>query len=110
MRDMKYLRRNFVRAFWRGLSLVWPIVSLLLVFMALLGLVVGKLEGWPMGDGLYFSFVTGLTIGYGDLVPKDCLARALAVLIGMAGIVMTGLIVAVGVHALRNALEDQGIQ
>lgn len=109
MRDTKHLRRNFIRELWRGLSVVWPIVSALLVFMALLGLVVGQLEDWPVGDGLYFSFVTGLTIGYGDLTPKHASARALAVLIGMAGIVMTGLIVAVGVHALRNVLEDQGI-
>lgn len=109
MRAMKDLRRSFVREFWRGLAIVWPIVSLLLVFMALLGWVVGVREGWPLGDGLYFSLVTGLTIGYGDLVPKDGLARSLAVLIGMAGIVMTGLIVAVGVHALRKVLEDHGI-
>lgn len=109
MRAMKQLRRDFIGEFWRGLLVVWPIVSVLLVFMALLGLVVGELEGWPVGDGLYFSFVTGLTIGYGDLVPKLGLARCLAMLIGMAGIVMTGLIVAVGVHALRKVLEDQGI-
>jgi len=109
MRSSKHLRRSFIHGFWRGVSVVWPIVSALLLFMAMLGLAVGEVEGWPAGDGLYFSFVTGLTIGYGDLVPKHALARVLAVLIGMAGIVMTGLIVAVGVHALREALENEGV-
>ncbi|WP_152223568.1 potassium channel family protein [Pseudomonas sp. SCB32] len=108
MRASKHLKHEFIRGFLRGLSVVWPIISLLLVFMALLGLVVGQVEGWPVGDGLYFSFVTGLTIGYGDLVPKHALARFLAIVIGMSGIVMTGLIVAVGVHALRGVLEDEG--
>ncbi|MEN9784009.1 MAG: hypothetical protein RJA24_1352, partial [Pseudomonadota bacterium] len=27
----------------------------------------GMLTGWPIGDGIYFAFISGLTIGYGDL-------------------------------------------
>ncbi|WP_205746338.1 potassium channel family protein [Dyella amyloliquefaciens] len=71
--------------------------------MGLLGICVARIEGWPVGDGLYFSFVTGLTIGYGDLVPKHGLARFLAIAIGLTGIVMTGLIVAISVAALHHA-------
>ncbi|MBV8521001.1 MAG: two pore domain potassium channel family protein [Acetobacteraceae bacterium] len=33
-----------------------------------------------MGDGFYFTFVTGLTIGYGDLVPRHFLSRLLVLL------------------------------
>jgi hypothetical protein len=80
------------------------VLWVLLVVMALLGLLVAKLEGWPLGDGLYFSFVTGLTIGYGDLVPKTVISRALAVLLGLGGIMLTGLVVAIAVEALRAAL------
>lgn len=60
-----------------------------------------------MGDGLYFSFVTGLTIGYGDLVPKHTLARFAAIMIGVTGIVLTGLVVAIAVTALQNAVRDR---
>jgi Ion channel len=35
--------------------------------------------GWPVGDAVYFTFITGLTIGYGDIVPRQAVARALAV-------------------------------
>jgi hypothetical protein len=50
--------------------------------------------------------VSGLTIGYGDLVPKSPLARVLSVSLGLSGILLAGLIVAVGVHALHKALDS----
>ena len=68
-----------------------------------LGMLVGYLEGWRVGDGTYFAFVTGLTIGYGDLVPVRLITRVMAVVIGFSGILMTGLIAAVGVRALQQA-------
>lgn len=103
------LRRRFARELWRGMEIVWPVLSALLLVMGLLGLLVAKLEGWPLLDGVYFSFVTGLTIGYGDLVPKQPWSRVLAVTIGLSGIVLTGLFVAVGVQALRVALDSEEV-
>ena len=106
MKNPKPLRRRFFLELWRGMGLVWPVLSALLVFMALLGPAVAALEGWPVADGLYFSFVTGLTVGYGDLVPKTMPGRTLAVFIGLSGIALTGLFVAVCVQALRVALDS----
>jgi len=79
------------------------VLSGLLGLMAVLGLIVAILESWPLTDGLYFAFVTGLTIGYGDLVPKAPLARVLAISIGVTGILLAGLVAAVGVQALNAA-------
>ena len=84
------LRREFRIGFWKGIKIIWPILAVLLVLMACLGMVVAILEGWPLRDGLYFAFVSGLTIGYGDLVAKGLLSRALAVLTGLTGIVFAG--------------------
>ena len=89
-----------------GLAVVWPIFSALLVLMVVLGIAIGFIEGWPMLDGLYFAFVSGLTIGYGDLVPKAPLARLLAIAIGFTGILLGGLVAAVGVQALHSALSE----
>jgi hypothetical protein len=88
-----------------GLGVVWPILSFLLTLMVLLGIAISLLEAWPLVDGIYFAFVSGLTIGYGDLVPKTHLSRALAICIGFIGILLTGLVAAVGVNALTAALE-----
>ncbi len=67
------------------------------------GLLIGHIEGWRIGDALYFTFVTGLTIGYGDLAPRHVVSRLLAIVIGFAGIMLTGLVVAVSVQALQVA-------
>ena len=97
------MRRLFFAGLWDGIKLVWPILSGLVLVMVLLGAVIGKLEGWPFGASMYFAFVSGLTIGYGDLVPREPLSRVLAIAIGFTGILLTGLVAAVGVRALERA-------
>jgi hypothetical protein len=99
------LRRRFLSAFSRELRVVWPILSVLVSGQLLLGMLVGYLEGWSMSDATYFTFVTGLTIGYGDLVPVRLGTRLIALLIGFSGILLTGLVAAVGVRALQEAAE-----
>jgi hypothetical protein len=103
--DARAMRWQFVADLWSGLRVVWPILSALLVIMLALGAVVGVIEDWPLRDSLYFTFISGLTIGYGDLVPKTLLARALAIGIGVTGVLLTGLITAVGVQALLEAMR-----
>lgn len=71
------------------------------------GGVIGRIEGWNLGETLYFTFVTGLTIGYGDLAPKHIVARLLALVIGLSGIILTGLIVAASVQALNVAHRER---
>jgi ion channel len=89
------------RFFVAGLAIVWPVLSVLLLLKAVLGAIVGWLEGWGIGQGIYFAFVTGLTIGYGDLAPREALTRVLAVVIGFLGITLTGLVAAVAVKAFQ---------
>ncbi len=50
-------------------------------------------EGWPVVDSLYFAFVTGLTIGYGDLAPTTPLSKVFTILYALLAI---GLFVTVG--------------
>jgi len=102
------MRRRFVSELWSGVRLVWPIVSGLLGIMVALGAAIGWLEGWPLGDAVYFAFVSGLTIGYGDLVPTAPLSRVLAVCIGLTGVLLAGLVAAVGVRALESAARRGG--
>ena len=105
--DSRTLRRNFAAGLLAGLRVVWPILSVLLVLIIALGLVVGLLEGWSMHESIYFAFVSGLTIGYGDLAPKSLLTRALAIAIGVCGVLVTALVAAIAVKAL-TAVTDEG--
>ena len=72
----KSVRSAFV-ALGHAVHLTWPVLSTILAIQVALGLLVGFMEGWSVGDAVYFTFVTGLTIGYGDLVPRQAVARAL---------------------------------
>lgn len=101
------LRREFAAGLLTGLRVVWPILSVLLLLILGLGLVVGLLEGWSIQESVYFAFVTGLTIGYGDFAPTTLLARALSIAIGVSGVLVTALLAAVAVKALTAATEDR---
>jgi Ion channel len=102
------LRRRFFVAFGRAIHVTCPVLSVILGFQLVLGLLTGFVEGWPVGDAVYFSFVTGFTIGYGDLVPRQALSRVFAIGIGFCGLFLSGLVAAIAVHAMRSALEDDG--
>jgi Na+-translocating ferredoxin:NAD+ oxidoreductase RnfE subunit len=101
------MRRRFATELFIGLKVVWPILSGLLLAIVAIGLVIGRIEGWSVHESIYFSFVTGLTIGYGDLAPKTFVGRALAILIGISGILLTALVAAVAVNALNARGGEQ---
>ena len=101
------LRLRFYQCLWKHLRVVWPIASGLIVFQLALGAVIGFLEGWSVSQTVYFTFVTGLTIGYGDLAPKLVTSRMIALVIGLSGILLTGLFVALGVRSLQEATRDE---
>lgn len=98
--DPRALRRDFLAGLLDGLRVVWPILSLLLGLIVVLGVVVGMIEGWSLQESVYFAFVSGLTIGYGDLAPKTLLTRVLAILIGACGVLVVALVAAIAVKAL----------
>ena len=105
--DPRALRRSFVGGLYMGLRVVWPVLSILLALIAAIGLVTGLLEGWSMQESIYFAFVSGLTIGYGDFAPKSLLTRVLAIAIGACGVLLTAVVAAVAVKALTAATEDR---
>ena len=106
----KIVRRRFFLALAHAIHVAWPVLSIILAIQVALGLLIGFVEGWSVGDAIYFTFVTGLTIGYGDIVPRQALARALAIGVGLSGLFLTGLIAGIAVYALRIALieDDRG--
>ena len=101
--DPRTMRHHFIRGLLAGMRVLWPIFSALLAAMAGLGVAVGMLEGWSLQESLYFAFVSGLTIGYGDLAAKTLLGRTLSILIGVCGVLFTALLAAVAVRALPAA-------
>ena len=104
--NQRAMRRTFANGLVAGLRVVWPVLSGLLMTIVALGLVAGQIEGWSVQESIYFAFVSGLTIGYGDLVPKTLVARALAIIIGICGVLLTALVAAIAVKALSTGIGD----
>ena len=66
----RQIRQAFFMAFFHQIQIVSPILWGIILVMVIMGLLIGYIEGWKIRDALYFTFVTGLTIGYGDLTPR----------------------------------------
>jgi tryptophan-rich sensory protein len=105
--NSRAMRRTFITGLLFGLRVVWPVLSVLIGAIAALGLAVGLIEGWSVGESIYFAFVSGLTIGYGDIAARTFAGRTLAIVIGICGVLVTALVAAVAVKAI-SAVSAQG--
>ena len=97
--------RRFNRHFLHALSKIQGIAFGLLVWLVVNAAAIAYFEKIPFAEALYFAFVTGLTIGYGDISPVTPIGRVVAVLTGLVGILMTGLIAALAVYALKETMK-----
>ncbi|MCD4740993.1 MAG: potassium channel family protein [Desulfobacteraceae bacterium] len=96
---------EFIRLFLLAADMIMPLLISLSLSVVILGQVVGYIEGWNKFDSLYWSFITALTVGYGDIRPLKRRSKALSVMVGLTGIMFTGLIVAITVHTATIALK-----
>jgi cytochrome b561 len=96
---------EFIRTFGLALFYVAPVLISLALLIFLLGLVVGKKEGWSVEDAAYYAFITATTVGYGDFHPRKRASKYLAIIIALIGLIVTGMVVAVGVHAASHAFH-----
>jgi voltage-gated potassium channel len=95
---------TFLKKFGLGLWLSLPLSLSLATTIALLGLVVGRKEGWSRFDSVYWSFITATTVGYGDIRPVKRTSRIVAIVVALLGLTLTGILIAVAVHAATLAL------
>ncbi len=96
---------SFIHVFFR---LVWHLRSLYLALLSLImvgAVVIAGVDKMPIGEAVYFAFITGLTVGYGDVIPTTTFGRTISVFLAFVGVLFTGLVIAVAVHAVREAWE-----
>ncbi len=104
--------KMLIRFSYHFLIIIRHLKSIFLILIALVvisAMVITQIEDIPFGEALYFSFITGLTIGYGDIVVKTPFARLIAVLLGLIGMIASGILVAVSIRAVEKSLIELGI-
>jgi len=70
--------------------------------------VITAVEKVSFGESVYFAFITGLTVGYGDIVPSTTIGMVISVFLGFIGILFTGVLIAATVESIRYAVEETG--
>jgi hypothetical protein len=96
---------TFLKEFLVGLWLTLPMLLSLAVGIVVLGRVAGRFEGWDLFESFYWSFITATTVGYGDIRPTRRSSRLIAIAISLLGLAMTGILIAIAVHAATFALS-----
>jgi voltage-gated potassium channel len=104
----KGLTITFLKEFGVGLLVTFPLLLTLATAITLLGQIVGRMEGWSRFDSFYWSFITATTVGYGDVRPANRGSRTIAIFIALLGLILTGIVIAVAVHAGAKALDAIG--
>jgi len=97
---------TFIELFLYGLMSAAPLLLFFVVIITVIGQVAGRKEGWTRLDSLYWSFITATTVGYGDFRPSQKLTKLLAIFIAFCGLIFTGIIVALAIHAATEAFKE----
>lgn len=97
---------DFIRTFARYASYLQEVIASLALLIVLGGFAFSKLEGIKLGDAIYFSFITALSVGYGDISPKTTIGRLLSVGIALLGTLFVGVTVAIATRALADTVKQ----
>jgi voltage-gated potassium channel len=97
---------DFMKTYLSRFLVLWPFIAFLAVVIAAIGLRIGKLERWTPSNALYFAFITATAVGYGDFNPTTRRSKWLAIAIALIGVLLTGLIVAIGLEAVSYAFRE----
>lgn len=97
---------SFLRLFLVNILYASPILGVLLLLIALLGYLIRRIEGWSAFDALYHAFINATTVGYGDFRPSKKGSKTLAILLAFVGLIFTGMVVAIALHAANLAFAE----
>ena len=61
-------------------------------------------EGWAGFDSFYWSFITATTVGHRAMRPANQVSRLIAIAIAFLGPTLTGIMIAVALHAATVTL------
>ena len=101
---------TFLKLFSWAIYFVAPLLMLLISIIVCFGQIVTHIEKWNKFDGLYWSFITATTVGYGDMRPHRKLSKILSILIALSGIIFTGIILAAAIETVSMSLKNILIQ
>ena len=64
-------------------------------------------EDQTLGNAIYFTLITGMTVGYGDITPVTPIGKAASVAIAIVGVITAGIYVAIATRAVAISIRGQ---
>lgn len=96
---------TFLEVFFVVIRLAAPLLIFFLVIIIICGQFAGRKEGWSPMNTLYWTFITATTVGYGDMRPSQRRSKILSLIIAFAGLMLTGILVAVALSSANFAFD-----
>ena len=62
-------------------------------------------EDQTLGNAIYFTLITGMTVGYGDITPATPIGKAASVAIAIVGVITAGIYVAIATRAVAISIR-----
>lgn len=96
---------NVLKFFKIYLSLLISAIQVLIalfVTIILLGTFMSIVEKIDFWNAQYLSFVTALTIGYGDLTPHTPFGKVISIMLAIIGMVFMGIMTAAAIKSLEK--------
>ncbi len=91
---------EFFRRFFHCLGHTYQIVLFLNVIIIFLGIIFSFFESIGPIEGIYFSYVSALAIGYGDIVPHTAIGKVISIVLGVVGMILFGIVVGISTRTV----------
>ena len=62
-------------------------------------------ENQTLGNAIYFTLITGMTVGYGDITPVTPIGKAASVAIAIVGVITAGIYIAIATRAVSMSVR-----
>lgn len=98
---------RFLRHFRKIVHYVRGVLLVMFLLLSMCVIVFVFAEDLPFGKSAYLTFITALTIGYGDIVPTTAVGRVTSIVAGIIGVIFIGLTVAIATRALSQSHEEK---
>jgi hypothetical protein len=87
MRQRASAFATFVGYFIRYALHIREVLFGLILLIVLGGVAISRIEDIDLGKAIYFAFITGLSVGYGDIHPYTVWGRVVSVTIALIGMI-----------------------
>ncbi|MGA7813338.1 potassium channel family protein [Caballeronia sp.] len=106
----RHVFMEFARTLWYLRVFLASLLAIFIVLSAVMHYAGGPVDTATrtpasLEQTLYFCSITALTIGYGDVVPTTTVGRIDSILLGVVGLLITGIVIAASVRAVQEASQ-----